>query len=82
MGVAAGVRGQPWAQLSKGSRPPYKMLSFGTLTRAIYEAHRRNPTNPNVQAIVSSAESMQREKGFAWFIPRTRCKPFAIGSQG
>ena len=47
-GAVSGVRGQPWAQISKGGVPPYQLLSYGTLTRAIYAAHDRAPTNINV----------------------------------
>ena len=48
-GVVEGVRGQAWAVLSAEGRGPFRMLSWGTLSRAVYEAHRIDPTNPNVQ---------------------------------
>ena len=47
-GVVAGVRGQPWAQVSKGGQPRYQLLTYGTLTRAVYAAWEREPQNPDV----------------------------------
>jgi hypothetical protein len=44
-GVIQGVRGQPWCVLSTDNRPPYKMLTWGSLSRAVYEALKEDPTN-------------------------------------
>eukprot|EP00959_Pyramimonas_sp_CCMP1952_P199040 4163201-Pyramimonas_sp.AAC.1 len=48
MGNVAAVRGQPWAIMSEGDKPPYKLVSCGALTRAIYNAFDREPQNKNV----------------------------------
>ena len=50
-GAVSGVRGQPWAQVSKGGDAPYQFLSYGTLTRAIYAAHVRAP---NIKQVIET----------------------------
>lgn len=59
MGAVGAVRGQPWAVESppthKDAKPedegqaPYRLLTFGTLTRAIYRAHELEKDNQNVK---------------------------------
>lgn len=48
-GVVAGVRGKPFALLSRGGTPPYLLITWGTLSRAFYEAVRRFPDNHLIQ---------------------------------
>ncbi|CAK0892601.1 unnamed protein product, partial [Prorocentrum cordatum] len=61
MGSVPGVRGQPWAVLTADRAdpdgdgvPPYQLLTFGTLTRAIYNAISREPENPQVEATLEA----------------------------
>ncbi len=54
LGLSGGVRGSPWALLSKGNKPPYKMITFRTLSKAFYLAHARAPDNKQVQASLES----------------------------
>jgi hypothetical protein len=35
-GVVGDVRGKPWAVCSKGYKPPYRLVSFGSVGRALY----------------------------------------------
>eukprot|EP00959_Pyramimonas_sp_CCMP1952_P206887 4327370-Pyramimonas_sp.AAC.1 len=55
MGNIAGVRGQPWAVLSPGHGkdgegvPPYRLVSYATLTRAVYRAVSEDPIDANVK---------------------------------
>ena len=48
-GVVAGVRGKPFALLFRGGTPPYLLITWGTLSRAFYEAVRRFPDNHLIQ---------------------------------
>jgi hypothetical protein len=54
MGNVGQVRGRPWAIASAGDKPPYKLVSYGTLTRAIYKAAAAEPRNPNVVATLKA----------------------------
>ncbi len=38
-GNIQGVRGQAVAVLSEGNKPPWRMLTYGSVSRAIYAAH-------------------------------------------
>ena len=50
VGNIPGVRGQPWGVLSDGGDGrPYLMLTYGTLSAAVYIAASEDPQNPNVQ---------------------------------
>ena len=55
-GLLASVRGQAWAVecQSDGDHQSYHLLTFGTLTEAVYEAVTRAPDNPLVIASVKS----------------------------
>ena len=48
-GIIAEARGKPWAVASKGNAPPYQLISFGTISRAMYRAVEEHGKNPNVQ---------------------------------
>ncbi|CAK0872892.1 unnamed protein product [Prorocentrum cordatum] len=49
-GNVPGVRGEPWAVASPTTDSfPLLMISYGTLTRAVYNAHERAPGNPFVK---------------------------------
>eukprot|EP00959_Pyramimonas_sp_CCMP1952_P198300 4148019-Pyramimonas_sp.AAC.1 len=61
MGNVPGVRGQPWAQLSAppegrdgDGRPPYRMITYGTLTRACYRAFEEDPSNLSVRMSIEA----------------------------
>ena len=59
-GNVSGVRGQPWAVLSEGEQPPFNLISYGTLARAIYRAAQAEPDNPNVLATLEQGlENLQ-----------------------
>jgi hypothetical protein len=47
-GIIEGVRGSPWA-VKSDCGGPLQLLSFATLTRAVYCAHQKEPLNPHVQ---------------------------------
>jgi hypothetical protein len=47
-----GVRGVPWAICAPDGGPPHMLLSYGTLTAAVYVAHEREPTNSMVHRTV------------------------------
>ena len=53
-GLMQGVRGACWAVLSPGGRPPYRVLSFGTLSEAVYAAHQQTPKHPLISASVAA----------------------------
>eukprot|EP00959_Pyramimonas_sp_CCMP1952_P368765 7724312-Pyramimonas_sp.AAC.1 len=48
-GNVAGVRGDPWAVFSPGGQLPYLMISYGTLSRAVYRAAAEDPKNKMVK---------------------------------
>ena len=51
VGARSDVRGSPWAQLSAGDgagQPPYKMITYRSLSKATYIAHEQQPTNSQV----------------------------------
>ena len=51
-GNVPGVRGAPWATGTWGS-PPYKLITYGTLSRAVYRAVAADPDNKVVQLSVA-----------------------------
>lgn len=52
-GLVSGVRGQPWAMLSAGGKPPYRLLSFATLVEAVYDSHKLHPNNPMIMRSIA-----------------------------
>jgi len=53
-GIRPEIRGQPWALMSENNRPPYLLISWGSLTRAAYRAAQAHPDNQLLK------KSMQR----------------------
>ena len=51
-GVVPSVRGAPWARY--GADGVAQMITWGSLSSAAYEAHRRQPTNPQVLASLAA----------------------------
>ncbi len=49
-GNIQGVRGAALAVLSPGNKPPWNMLTYGSVSRAVYLAAEENFGSPNVQA--------------------------------
>ncbi|CAK0887771.1 unnamed protein product, partial [Prorocentrum cordatum] len=49
-GLVEDMRGVPFAQLSEGDRPPYRLFAHAHLATAFYIAFQRNPRNSNVLA--------------------------------
>jgi hypothetical protein len=45
-GLLQGVRGACWAMIDPRDAKKRWLITFGTLTHAIYIAHKRDPTNP------------------------------------
>ena len=52
-GLVQGVRGQAWAVLSPGGKPPYRLISFGTLAEAVYAAAEKEPQHPLIRASIA-----------------------------
>lgn len=59
-GVRPEIRGQPWAVMSDNNKPPYLMVSWGSLSRAAYRALQESPEN------VLLAKSMERPLSGVW----------------
>ena len=53
-GNVPGVRGAPWAVLSTGNTPPYKLITYRTLSKAVYMAKKVAPENPLVIASIEA----------------------------
>ncbi len=47
-GNVSEVRGAPFVQLSADDKPPYMMITYRQLSKAVYVAYRRSPRNPVV----------------------------------
>jgi len=47
--LASPAQGSPWAVASEGHEAPYFLVSWGSLSRACYEAFRVDPQNAKVQ---------------------------------
>ena len=69
-GNVPGVRGLSLAQLSEGDQPPYNMLTYRQLSKAVYVAHKRLPCNQLVQASVTSG--LPNSKVFTSRMPKIR----------
>ncbi len=49
-----GVRGQAIAVLSEGGKPPWNLLTYGSVSRAVYAAHDMAPNDANVKAAIAA----------------------------
>ena len=68
-GVVWGVRGSPWAMYSAGNRPPYHMLTWGTMVRGIYDALQQDPTNSNPRLKELRTGGLRKCMLFHWQTP-------------
>jgi hypothetical protein len=57
-GVLSGVRGDPWAILSPDGVGPHQLITWGTLSRAIFIALEEDPLNPKI--LKSIAKGLER----------------------
>jgi hypothetical protein len=48
-GLIAEARGHPWAVVGPDGGPPYQLLTYGTLSRALYRAVAAWPENENIR---------------------------------
>jgi hypothetical protein len=71
-GLNQDCRGQPWAVLSRENKPPYLMLSWGTLVRAVYAAARKYPHNKNIEETLKMG--VTNIKLLDWRTPKD-CRP-------